>query len=140
MPLIVEDTLHEGLMLRNDVSPVYISVDSKYLSRQYETTILGTYWVEGEILEVSKVLDTLSDEERRVFEEHVVERAVRFYLLPAFLVGYDSLYFDRDSWSILRDAGVFPREHKLRVKLFRLIIEPEGKAITLYPYRDIVAK
>ena len=85
-------------------------------------------------------MDTLSDEERKVFEEHVVGRTVRFYLTPALLTGYDNLYFDEDSWSILRDVGVFPHEYKLRVKLSKLIIEPEGKTIKLYPYRDVVAE
>ncbi len=139
MPLIVEDALREGVRLLEGVSPICISVNSKYLSRQYGPPILATCWVKGEILGVSKVSGTLSDEERKVFEEYVVGKTVRFYLSPGFLTPYDTLYFDENSWSILRDVGLFPSEYRLKVKLSKLIIEPEGKTINLYPYRDIVA-
>ncbi|RLF02118.1 MAG: hypothetical protein DRJ59_04460 [Thermoprotei archaeon] len=139
MPLIVEDTLHEGLMLRKGTSPMYISVNNRYLSRQYGLSLAATHWVEGEVLEVSRILGTLSDEEMKVFEKYVIGKTVRFYLVLGILTPYDNLYFDENSWSILRDVGIFPGEYKLRVKLFKLIIEPEGKIISLYPYRDIIA-
>ena len=138
MPLIVESTLYEGFKPRGDVSPMYISVSNKYLSKQYRPPI-ATCWVEGEILEVSRISGTLSDDERRAFEKYVIGKTVRFYLAPGILTPYDNLYFDENSWSILRDVGIFPGEYKLRIKLLKLIIEPEKKVINLYPYRDVAA-
>ena len=138
MPLIVEDTLREGIAPQMGVSPMYICVDSKYLSKQYRVPFLVKCWLEGEILEVSRFLGELSIEERRVFKEHVVGKHVKLYLMQAFITAYDNLYFDDNSWAILRDAGVFPGEHKLKVRLSKLIIEPERKTLSLYPYRDIV--
>jgi len=139
MPLIIEDILRRGASPQKGVSPMYISVYSKYLSRQYNLLPSTKYWVEGEILGVSRVLDTLSDEEKEILEKYVVGRSVKFYLIVGILIPYDHFYFDEDSWSILRDVGVFPDEYKLRVKLSKLIVETEGKTINLYPYRDVIA-
>jgi len=118
---------------------MYISVESEYLSRQYQLRPTTSWWVKGEILRVIKITGMPSEEEKRVFEQYVVGKHVRLYLVPAFLLPYDYLYFDSDSWAILRDAGVFPDEYELEVKLYELINEQKGKVIELYPYRDVLA-
>ena len=139
MPLIVKSVLREGIALRADITPMYISVENKYLSRQYQIRPLTSWWVKGEILRVNKITGMPSEEEKKVFEQYVVGKHVRLYLVPALLMPYDYLYFDSDSWAILRDAGVFPGEYELEVKLHELISEQEGKTIKLYPYRDVFA-
>lgn len=141
MPLVVSSLLKRGFSVRTGVSPIYISVDKKYLSQQYElTNLLASYWVYGSILDVSKLREPLSSDERKIFEEHVLGKDVKFYLVPGLLVYYDSLYFDEDSWRILRDAGVFPDEYRVKVKLTKVEISEPGKPareVELYPYRSI---
>lgn len=135
MPLIVEDILRSGFVVRSDVSPVYIIVSAKYLSRQYLLQPLQTYWVEGTILAVEKATGALSEEEKAVFEKHVFNKEVRLLLVPGPLIGYDSLYFDLNSWALLRDAGIFPGDYKVKIKLLRMATGE--KTLDLYPYRNI---
>ncbi|MET1101734.1 MAG: hypothetical protein ABWW69_04575 [Pyrodictiaceae archaeon] len=143
MPLIVSSLLRRGFSLKAGVSPVYISVDKKYLSSQYELISLGVeYWVHGTIMGVSRLHGPLSSDERRVIEEHVIGRNARFYLSPGLFLQYDSLYFDEESWAVLRDAGIFPDEYRVRAKLLRVEAGEPGKPakeIALYPYRDVEA-
>jgi len=140
VPLIVSSKLHRGWSLRNDVSSVYIYVDKKYLSQQYELTLLGAeYWVHGTILDVSKVYGLLTNAEREIIEKYVIGRSARLYLTPGIFMGYDKLHFDTESWSILRDAGIFPGEHKVKLKLLKVEVKglAEVKEVNLYPYRDV---
>mgnify|MGYP001772862445 CR=1 FL=1 len=106
----------------------------------FSTNLFTEYWVYGTILDVSKLAEPLSSDEKRVLEEHVLERDVRLYLVPGFLIYYDSLYLDKDSWKIFRDAGVFPDEYRVKIKLLRAEIREAGKPfreVELYPYRAI---
>ncbi|OYT47300.1 MAG: hypothetical protein B6U85_05575 [Desulfurococcales archaeon ex4484_42] len=107
MPLIVESTLYEGFKPRGDVSPMYISVSNKYLSKQYRPPI-ATCWVEGEILEVSRISGTLSDDERRAFEEYVIGKTVRFYLAPGILHPTITFTLMRIHGPYLGMLGYFP--------------------------------
>ncbi len=128
--------------MRADVSPVYVCVDGKYLSRQYGLTDLATeYWVRGTVVGVWRVYGSLSSAEREVIEKYVVGKGVRLYLVPGILTHYDSLYFDEDSWSVLRDVGIFPDEYRVRLKLLKVVVSAGGevKEVSLYPYRDIEA-
>ncbi len=105
MPLIVEDIIKEGLTLAKGVSPFYIEVESKYLSRPYQLSITDRYWAKGIVLDVSKTTGPLPREEEEVIRKHVLGKNIRLFILPALLTAYDRLYFDEESWSILRDAG-----------------------------------
>lgn len=49
MPLVVEPPLWRGFTLISRVSRVYIEVDRKYLSQQYDVPFSVDAWVEGEI-------------------------------------------------------------------------------------------
>lgn len=139
--MVVSSLLRRKFSLWKGVSPIYISIDKKYLSQQYGLTDLKVeYWVYGTILDVSRLGGPLSDDERRVVEEHVIGKDVKLYLIPAFLTYYDSLYFDENSWVILRDAGIFPDEYKVKVRLTKVEIRESGKLakeVELYPYRNI---
>jgi len=140
--LIVSSVLRRDWPQRGDVSSICIYVDKKYLSQQYELTSLITdYWVHGNIVDVSKVYGSLSSAEREIIEKHVIGKSVRLYLVPGVIVGYDKLYFDKESWSILRDAGIFPDEYRVKLKLLRVEIKTAGevKEVDLYPYRDVEA-
>lgn len=142
MPLIVSSILHRGWSLRRDLSSIHIYVDKKYLSQQYELTyFLNEYWVYGNIIDVQRVYGSLSSTEKEVFEKHVIGRNVKLFLVPGILIINDSLYFDNESWSILRDAGVVPDEYRVKMKLIKVEIkEASGfRELDLYPYRDIVA-
>jgi len=142
MPLVVSSVLRRDWALRPDVSSVCIYVDKKYLSQQYGLTLLANNWVHGSIVDVSKVYGPLSDAEREALEKHVIGKSVRLYLVPGILTAYDKLYFDKESWSVLRDAGVFPDEYKVKMKLLKVEIETAGKVVeevNLYPYRDVEA-
>jgi hypothetical protein len=60
MPLIVTSLLRRGFSVKPGVSPVYISVDKKYLSLQYELTLLtAEYWIHGTTLDVSKLYEPI---------------------------------------------------------------------------------
>jgi len=142
VPLIVSSKLHREWSLRDDVSPVCIYVDKKYLSQQYGLTLLNVeYWVHGTILDLSKAYGLLTSAEREVIEKYVVGRSARLYLIPGILLGYDKLHFDTESWSMLRDAGVFPDEYKVKLKLLRVEVKrlAEVREVSLYPYRDVEA-
>ncbi|MEM4970841.1 MAG: hypothetical protein QXE01_06275 [Sulfolobales archaeon] len=142
MPLIVSSILRRGISPRTGVSPCYLSVDRRYLSSQYALRSLSAdYWIYGSILEVSRIHRPLSDTEKKVIEEHVIGRNVKFYLTPGFLIPYDSLYFEEASWSILRDAAIFPDEYMVKVKLFKVEIRGDGedRVVELYPHRDVEA-
>jgi len=142
MPLFVSSVLRRSFSLRADVSPVYVCVDGKYLSRQYGLTDLATeYWVRGTVVGVWRVYGSLSSAEREVIEKYVVGKGVRLYLVPGILTHYDSLYFDEGSWSVLRDVGIFPDEYRVRLKLLKVVVGAGGevKEVSLYPYRDIEA-
>jgi len=140
--LIVSSILRREWTLRGDVSSMCIYVDKKYLSQQYELTSLSAeYWVYGTIIDVSRVHGLLPSVEKEVIERHVVGKSVRLYLVPAILSDYDKLYFDEDSWSILRDVGIFPNEYKIKMKLLKVEVKVEGRVreVSLYPYRDVEA-
>jgi len=146
MPLIVEDVLRYGVSLRDGVTAMYIMVESTFLSKQYNIPlpILMNAWVEGVILDVDKVSGELTSEERAILESHVIGKAVRFYVVAGLFSPYDELYFDESSWAPLRDAGLFPWQYKIKVKLESLSIEDvasgKKKKLALYPYRDITAR
>jgi len=136
MPLIVSSILHKSWPPRGDVSPMCVYVDKKYLSQQYELTLVTEdYWVYGTVVDVSKVYGPLPSAEREILERHVIGRSVRLYLVPGILVGYDTLCFDKESWGMLRDAGVFPDEYRVKLKLLK--VEVKGREVGLYPYRDV---
>jgi len=141
MPLVFEDEVREGIPIISGVSPFYLGVEGKYLSRQYEVTPLDKAWVEGEILNVSRIVGELTPEESEAIRSYVLGRKVKFYLSVSFSDPYNSLYFDEPSWSVLRDAGIFPGEHRVKVKLRKLIVEKahtgERKELDLYPYREV---
>jgi len=142
MPLIVSSVIRKGWSFRSDVSSICIYVDKKYLSQQYElTSFTATYWVHGSIVDVSKVYGPLSSTEKEILERYVIGKSVRLYLVPGIITGYDMLYFDKESWNILRDAGVFPDEYRVKMRLVKVKVEAvEGvKEVNLYPYRDIEA-
>jgi len=142
VPLVVSSVLRREWSLRDDVSPMCVYVDKRYLSQQYELTSYAVeYWVHGAIVDVSKVYGPLTSAEREVLERHVIGRGVRLYLVPGVLTGYDKLHFDRESWGVLRDAGVFPDEYRVRLKLVKVEVKtPKGvEEVSLYPYRDVEA-
>ena len=105
------------------------------------TSLNVEYWVHGTILDLSKVYGLLTSTEREIIEKHVIGRSASLYLVPGILLGYDRLCFDAESWSMLRDAGVFPGEHKVKLKLLKVEVKrlAEVKEVNLYPYRDVEA-
>jgi len=105
------------------------------------TSYAVEYWIHGTIVDVSKVYGPLTGAEREVLERHVIGRGVRLYLVPGVLTGYDKLHFDRESWSVLRDAGVFPDEYRVKLRLLKVEVKAAGevKEVNLYPYRDVEA-
>ena len=64
--LIVSSVIREGFAVRDGVSSMYIDVDRRYLSSQYELRFSPAveYWVYGEVVGVLRVGGSLSDEER----------------------------------------------------------------------------
>ncbi|WP_069807871.1 hypothetical protein [Vulcanisaeta thermophila] len=84
----------------------------------------------------------MSDNERRVIEEHVIGKELRLLLMPGLLTYYDNLYFDEESRAILRDVGVFPDEYRIKVRLTEVEVRSGAETkgvLKLYPYRDIEA-
>ncbi|ACB39441.1 hypothetical protein Tneu_0496 [Pyrobaculum neutrophilum V24Sta] len=140
--LIVESPVRRGYVMRGGLSQMFLEVDSKYLSEQYSIGLFVEAWAEGEVLGVRRVGGVLSAEEEGAFREHVVGRRVRLYVIPGVFSGVDQLYFDESSWSIFRDAGVFPDEYQVVVRLEKVVVKPDGavRELALYPYRDVVAK
>jgi len=142
--LIVKNTIKQGAIPFTDVSPFYINVDAKYLSRQHQIPFFSISFADGQILEVSKLIEPLTSEEKTIFTKHVVGKEVRFYVSRAVLVAYDSLYLDNSSWSILRDVGIFPDEYELKVRINKIEVSPrpEGQkqVLEVYPYRDVEAR
>lgn len=144
MPLIVEDIIKEGIAPRDDLVPFYIEVDSWYLSKQYDIKLFYTAWVEGTVLDVSRVTGEMTLEERKIVEEHVIGKNVKPYITPALFLPFDRLYFDKNSWAILRDTAIFPHEYRVKIKIVKLIIKDpltqQETSYSFYPYRDIVVK
>lgn len=67
-------------------------------------------------------------------------KPARFYLVPGVLAAYDRLYLDEETWSRLRDCGVFPGEYVVKVRLLRLRLrDPAGgeRVLELYPYAEV---
>jgi len=140
VPLVVSSIIRKGWSFRSDVSSICVLVDKKYLSEQYELKyFIEVYWVYGSIIDVVNVHKPLTSIEKEVFEKHVIGRNIKLYLVPGFFTAYDTLYFDNNSWSILRDVGVFPDDYKVKLKLVRVEIQGVTgvRELELYPYRDI---
>jgi hypothetical protein len=60
--LIIKSILRKGFALSSDISDVYLEVDNKYLSRQYNIPnmlITQKIWIVGTFLEVSIEIDML---------------------------------------------------------------------------------
>ena len=138
MPLIVEGVLRREGFVRRGFVDVYITVSSRYLSRQYDIPSFTATYAEGEVLAVSRVYGKPFKGEEEAFKRHVVGAKSRFYVVPGYLVPHDSLYLSEELWGSLRDCGAFPGEHRIRVKLYKLIIG--GKELDLYPYVEVVAE
>ncbi len=144
MPLIIEDIIKESTTPRSDVTSFCVEIENRYFSKQYNLKIYDANWAEGMILDISKTSSELSKEEREVFEKYVIGKNVRLYIVPGIFTPFDKLYFDEKSWSILRDAAIFPYEYRVKIKIERIIIEDlitkTSKSINVYPYRDVMVK
>jgi len=147
MPLIIFSYIYRSELpiKKKGISAMYVDVDKKYLSEQYDLTDLSKeYWVYGRIIDVIKD-SPISEDEKKLLEQYVINREVKLFLVPGlFSSFYDKLYFDNDTWGILRDIGIIRGEYKLKIKLYKVeIIGSNGikeGEINLYPYRDIIAE
>ena len=115
MPLLVRDIIKQGIPLPN-ASNIYITVDSKYLSVPFSILIFDSAVCYGEIIDISRVLKAKTPPELR--ELHGKRISMR--IVPGVILGVDFLYFESESWSLLRDYGVIPNEYEITVKILQL--------------------
>lgn len=132
MGLILEGVIRQGVAYRADIVPFYLLVAKRLLSIPYQ--VIRDAYVEGIVLDIEVQGRTALEEERRVIQ-HVVGKAVQFYLSVLWLGTDDHLYFTRPSWGVLRDAGIITPDYVVRVKLTKLKIEDEE--VEIYPLRDV---
>jgi hypothetical protein len=136
MALILEARLERGYALAGRHVGVYLLIPKKFLSEPFNLTPTMYYAIEGEILDVRKFAGELEKEELKLKE--LVGARVEFALLSATLGTYDYLFISEPSWPLLRDYGIFPEDHVLKVKLTR--IKVKGEVVEIYPKRDVVVR
>jgi len=135
MGLILENRLEEGYAAPSERAVnVYLSVQKKYLSNPYE--LPRDTIITGKILDIKKVLGDLTAEEAEIIQNEIIGKDIEFILIPVTFGTVDELYISRDSWPMLRDCGILPREYSVRVILTRA--NYDEKSVEIYPKRDVM--
>lgn len=141
MALIVNHLLETGPFLlmaegvRREVKAnICVELKKSILSEPYKlhdgTTILG------EILKIERLKREFTDEEYELIEREIIGKKAEFMLWVPDWGNVDVLYLSESSWFSLRDLGIFPAEHIIRVKLTEA--KYEGKTVEIFPERDII--
>lgn len=69
-------------------------------------------------------------------KRELLNKEIKFVLRVSIVGNIDQLFVSKDSWPLLRDYGIIPEDHGLKVRLKRMLIDQE--TIEIYPKRDLV--